>query len=79
MMLFYSVFVAPLTVENRTGQPLLITPVGTVHGRGHKAPLPTVMFARLAIPSPRAGPFPIVPMTPLVVARKSDPPGPLPK
>jgi hypothetical protein len=49
VVLFSSAFVAPLTVENRIGQPLLLTPVGPLHGWGNKAPLPTVMFARLAI------------------------------
>lgn len=61
VVLFSAAFVEPLTVENRTGQPLLITPVGSVHGREHRAPLPTVMFALLALPSPRAGLFPLGP------------------
>ncbi|WNG17836.1 hypothetical protein [Cystobacter fuscus] len=60
-MSFSAAFVEPLTVENRTRQPLLITPVGTLYGREHKAPLPMVMLAMLPVLSPRAGPFPLGP------------------
>ncbi|NMO13580.1 hypothetical protein HPC49_00385 [Pyxidicoccus fallax] len=60
-MLFRGAFIVPLTVENRTGRPLLITPVGTPHGQEHKAPLPTVVRPMLAIPSPQAGSYPLGP------------------
>ena len=53
-MIFGAAFVAPLTVENHTGQALLITPVGTI-GDGYKAALPTLMFAMPALPALRAG------------------------
>jgi hypothetical protein len=42
---FGAVFVVSFTVENRTGQVISITPVGTVGKEGVKWPLPVKLFA----------------------------------
>ena len=57
-MLFASFFVIPLTVENQTGQTLLVTPVGTLHEWNpgeplRKVPLTLTLLPKFALPSPR--------------------------
>ena len=59
--LFRTAFIADFTIENRTGQAITVTPVGTVGKEGKRAPLPTVMGASLSLPAIRAGGFPLAP------------------
>jgi hypothetical protein len=52
---FAGVFITDFTIENRTGQTITVTPVGTVGERGWKRPLPTVLLPFPALATLRAG------------------------
>lgn len=54
---FGAVFITGFTVENRSGQTLDITPVGTKHRNGIKTSLPVTMAVFPHLPALRAGDF----------------------
>jgi hypothetical protein len=54
-------FGADFTVENRTGDSIVVTPVGTVGQKGHKAPLPVVLLTVPPLPALQAGCFGLPP------------------
>ncbi|GMU24605.1 MAG: hypothetical protein AMXMBFR13_46790 [Phycisphaerae bacterium] len=56
---FAGVFITDFTVENRTGQTITVTPVGTAGEQGWKRPLPTVMLPFPALATLRAGGYPL--------------------
>lgn len=60
-------FIAQFTIENRTGETISVTPVGTVGREGRKAPLPVTMFSIANLPALQRGPFPLTPGTAVTI------------
>jgi hypothetical protein len=58
---FGGAFVAEFTVENRTGQRIAVTPIGTVGKKGDRQPLPVYMWPFPPIWSSQRGGFEILP------------------
>lgn len=60
-MLLSVAFTVDFAVENRTGQPITVTPVGTVGRKGKRAPLPIVLAPRPAFPAYQRGGYSLEP------------------
>jgi hypothetical protein len=58
-----TVFLTDFTVENQSGEPLKITPVGTIGKEGRRRTLPMSAFSNLDVPSLRDRSFPLAPGT----------------
>jgi hypothetical protein len=52
-------FIAGFTVENRTGDTIYVTPVGTVGPEGHRHPLPLAVWKAPWVPASQRGRFPV--------------------
>ncbi len=60
-MVFGAAFVARFSVENRTGEPIVVTPVGTAGTAGSRAPLPVLSLGFPSLPALRSGGFRLAP------------------
>lgn len=60
-MAFGAAFVTDFTVENRTGDTIVVTPVGTVGPDGRRVPLPVKMLAWPSVSAFRSGGYRLAP------------------
>lgn len=60
-LLLHSAFVVEFTVENKTDQPIVVTPIGAVGKQGDRHPLPVYVWSSPPLQSSQRGGFKIPP------------------